>query len=408
MLIDFGFGEVAADDVLLDQDVAQLVMSTAVDVGADRAVDAAVDVLGQESVASAAPRMQPLTMAGATQAALKNDKKLLGEVHARVVERTELQEVELAKVERVKPRTVLYTAMLFVAVWVLIPQFADLPRILEQVRGANWAWAIPAVVFSMLTYVGAALALSASVKERLSVARTTLVTLGGSFVNRVTPAKVGGIALNMRYLQKQGVDTAVAASSIGLYQGVGIAVHLSLLLTFSLWAGRTVSISDFLPSGTVIFVVAAVVLVLIGVVIGVPKIRKLFRTVVRPQLAKIRASFVDLLRSPGRLVVLVFGSAILTLSYIGALWASIQAFGGGIPIAGIAVVFLAGASIASAAPTPGGIGAVEAALVAGLTALGLASTVAVPAVFLYRLATFWLPVIPGWIGFTVLQRRGDI
>jgi undecaprenyl-diphosphatase len=76
-----------------------------------------------------------------------------------------------------------------------------------------------------------------------------------------------------------------------------------------------------------------------------------------------------------------------------------------VSIAAIAVVFLAGASIASAAHTPGGIGAVEAALVAGLTALGLASDVAVPAVFLYRLATFWVPVIPGWIGFTILQRR---
>jgi uncharacterized protein (TIRG00374 family) len=408
MLIDFGFGEVAADDLLLDQDVAQLVVSTAVDVGAERAVDTAVAVLGPEAVAAASPRMQSLTLAGATQAALKKDKQLLGAVHARVVEKTDLREVELAKVERIKPRTVLYAAMLFVAVWVLIPQFADLPRVLEQVRGANWAWAVPAVVFSMLTYFGAALALSASVKQRLSVARTTLVTLGGSFVNRVTPAKVGGIALNMRYLQRQGVDPAVAASSIGLYQGVGIVVHLSLLLTFGLWAGRTVSISEFLPSGTIIFVISAVVLVLIGVAIGVPKVRKAFRTTVRPQLAKIRASFMDLLRSPGRLVVLVLGSAILTLSYIGALWASIEAFGGGIPIAGIAVVFLAGASIASAAPTPGGIGAVEAALVAGLTALGLASTVAVPAVFLYRLATFWLPVIPGWIGFTVLQRRGDI
>jgi len=388
--------------------VAQLVMSTAVDVGAERAVDTAVAVLGPEAVAAASPRMQSLTLAGATQAALKKDKQLLGAVHARVVEKTDLQEVELAKVERIKPRTVLYAAMLFVAVWVLIPQFADLPRVLEQVRGANWAWAVPAVVFSMLTYFGAALALSASVQQRLSVARTTLVTLGGSFVNRVTPAKVGGIALNMRYLQRQGVDPAVAASSIGLYQGVGIVVHLSLLLTFGLWAGRTVSISEFLPSGTIIFVISAVVLVLIGVAIGVPKVRKAFRTTVRPQLAKIRASFMDLLRSPGRLVMLVLGSAILTLSYIGALWASIEAFGGGIPIAGIAVVFLAGASIASAAPTPGGIGAVEAALVAGLTALGLASTVAVPAVFLYRLATFWLPVIPGWIGFTVLQRRGDI
>jgi undecaprenyl-diphosphatase len=105
---------------------------------------------------------------------------------------------------------------------------------------------------------------------------------------------------------------------------------------------------------------------------------------------------------------MVVGSAILTLSYVGALWASIQAFGGGVPLAGIAVVFLGGASLAAAAPTPGGIGAVEAALIAGLTAIGLSSAIAVPAVFLYRLATFWVPILPGWLGFHVLQRRGEI
>jgi uncharacterized protein (TIRG00374 family) len=408
MLIDFGFGEVAASDTLLDQDVAQLVVSTAVRVGAQRAVDAAITVVGADAVAAAAPRMQPLTLAGATQHALKKHRSLLEDIYARVVERTSLEEVEVAKVERIRPRTVVLAAMLFLAVWILIPQLADLPRILQQIEEANWVWAVPAVAFSMLTYVGAALALSASVAERLSVARTTLVTLGGSFVNRVTPAKVGGIALNLRYLQKQGVDTAVAASSIGLYQGVGITVHLSLLAIFAIWAGRTVSFTEFLPSGTVIFIVAAVVLVVIGVALGVPRLRHLLRTWVWPQLGKIKASLYDLLRSPGRLVVLVFGSALLTLSYIGALWASIEAFGGGLPIAGIAVVFLAGASIAAAAPTPGGIGAVEAALIAGLTALGLASAIAVPAVFLYRLATFWVPIIPGWIGFTILQRRGDI
>jgi uncharacterized protein (TIRG00374 family) len=408
LIIDFGFGEVAADDLLLNQDVAQLVVSTSVEAGAERAVAAAVDVVGPEAVAAAAPRMQPLLLAGATQSALKEQKGLLDAIYEQITATTHLQEVELAKVERVKPRTIFFAVMLFVAVWVLIPQFADLPRILQEVRGADWAWAIPALVFSMLTYVGAAMALSASVSERLSVAKTTLVTLGGSFVNRITPAKVGGIALNLRYLQKQGVDTAVAASSIGLYQGVGVAVHLSLLLAFTVWAGQTVSISDFLPSGTIIFIVTAVVLVLIGVVIAIPRIRRAFHTWVKPQMSKIGASLVDLMRSPLRLVVMVGGSAILTLSYVGALWASIQAFGGGLPVAGIAVVFLAGASIASAAPTPGGIGAVEAALVAGLTALGLASAVAVPAVFLYRLATFWVPVIPGWIGFSLLQRRGEI
>jgi undecaprenyl-diphosphatase len=212
----------------------------------------------------------------------------------------------------------------------------------------------------------------------------------------------------VRFLQKQGVETSVAAASVGLSQGVGMLVHISLLAVFAVWAGKTINYADLLPSGTVVLAVVAGALVIIGVAIGTPKLRRLFATKVKPQIGKIGANVRDLFRHPVRLLIMVTGSAILTLSYIGALWASIQAFGGGLPIAGIAVVFLAGASIASAAPTPGGIGAVEAALVAGLTALGLASAVAVPAVFLYRLATFWIPVLPGWAGFSVLQRRGDI
>jgi undecaprenyl-diphosphatase len=70
----------------------------------------------------------------------------------------------------------------------------------------------------------------------------------------------------------------------------------------------------------------------------------------------------------------------------------------------VGAVYLAGAAIAAAAPTPGGLGALEAALIAGLVAAGMDHTVAVPAVFLYRLATFWLPILPGWAAFAWLRR----
>jgi uncharacterized membrane protein YbhN (UPF0104 family) len=56
------------------------------------------------------------------------------------------------------------------------------------------------------------------------------------------------------------------------------------------------------------------------------------------------------------------------------------------------------------APTPGGLGALEAAVIAGLVAAGMDHTIAVPAVFLYRLATLWLPILPGWVAFSWLRR----
>jgi undecaprenyl-diphosphatase len=67
--------------------------------------------------------------------------------------------------------------------------------------------------------------------------------------------------------------------------------------------------------------------------------------------------------------------------------------------------FLVGSAVSQAAPTPGGLGAVEAALVDGLVAARLDNSVAVPSVFLYRLFTFWIPVLPGWLSFTWLQRN---
>ena len=88
-----------------------------------------------------------------------------------------------------------------------------------------------------------------------------------------------------------------------------------------------------------------------------------------------------------------------------AAYFSVVAFGGHLPFATVGAVYLVGSAVASAAPTPGGLGAVEAALIGGFVAAGLSNDVAVPAVFLFRLATFWLPILPGWICFTWLQRR---
>jgi len=65
-------------------------------------------------------------------------------------------------------------------------------------------------------------------------------------------------------------------------------------------------------------------------------------------------------------------------------------------------------AVAVAAPTPGGLGATEAALLAGLSVLGLPNEVGLPSVFLFRLATFWLPILPGWLALRALQRREAI
>jgi undecaprenyl-diphosphatase len=109
--------------------------------------------------------------------------------------------------------------------------------------------------------------------------------------------------------------------------------------------------------------------------------------------------------NPAKILALFTGSFSITMSYVFALWYSIAAFGGGIGFVGVTAVYLAGSALAQAAPTPGGVGAAEAALIAGLTTFGLNATVAVPAVFLFRIGTFWFPVLPGYIAYKRLEAR---
>jgi uncharacterized protein (TIRG00374 family) len=109
-------------------------------------------------------------------------------------------------------------------------------------------------------------------------------------------------------------------------------------------------------------------------------------------------------RSPVKLAMLFGGSTLVTLAYIMALNASVIALGGHVGIAKVGAVYLAASAVASAAPTPGNLGALEAALVAGLTGVGVAGGDAVAAVLTYRLATYWFPVLPGWVAWHLVQR----
>jgi undecaprenyl-diphosphatase len=81
-LIDFGFSELAADDVLLTGDVAELMASTATVMGADRAVAAAQAAVGPAAVRGAVARLRPALLSGATRTALAAQPGVLARVEA--------------------------------------------------------------------------------------------------------------------------------------------------------------------------------------------------------------------------------------------------------------------------------------------------------------------------------------
>jgi uncharacterized protein (TIRG00374 family) len=107
-------------------------------------------------------------------------------------------------------------------------------------------------------------------------------------------------------------------------------------------------------------------------------------------------------------ISLIYGQVGITMSFILTLAAAVAAFGGGVSFPEIGAAYLVAAALGSAAPTPGGLGAVEAALVGALTGYGMSSGTAVSAVLTFRLVTYWLPMLPGWLTFQQMQRREEI
>jgi undecaprenyl-diphosphatase len=192
---------------------------------------------------------------------------------------------------------------------------------------------------------------------------------------------------------------------MGLNVAAGAVVHIVLLFTFLAWAGKSNQNAFHVPSTSKILVVIAVVLALVGLAALTRRGRQLLRSHVWRFISTSWSSVVALSRSPSKMAALIGGSTLVTLFYICALASAAAAFDLNVSFAEIGAVYLGASIIAAAAPTPGGLGAMEAALVAGLTGVGVASGVAVAAVLSYRLLTYWLPILPGWLSFQVLEHH---
>jgi uncharacterized membrane protein YbhN (UPF0104 family) len=404
-IVDFSFSELGATQRQIALDVAELLASLAVIAGADRAVAGATAVIGPDGVAAAVPLLQPLALSAGTRRAIARHDGLLTQTRQAAAAASGRTDTELARIQRVRARTLLAIAAAAGGFYYLLPKLADVPSSWQAVQSANWAWVPLVIALSAVTYLAAAVALTGTIAQRIRFWPTVLAQGASSFINRVSPWYVGGMALNARYLQKSGVEASAGVTAVGVDSLAGAMVHLILMVIFFAWSGRAIGHVFKLPSTSKLLAILAVILAVIGIVLATRPGRRFASGTLVPQLRTAAASLRRVAQNPGKMTTLFGGSALITLAYIGAFSASVEAFGGGPGIVVLAAVYLAAAAVADASPTPGGLGAMEAALVAGLTGVGVANGPAVSAVLMYRLATFWLPVAPGWLCWRVLQRR---
>lgn len=404
-IIGLRSGEIAATDLALRLDLAQLLTTLALRVGPERAVGTAASVLGADALAGCLPLLQRVALSRSTRNTLRHHRDLLTRIREQILAlHPEIEVVPVVRLERFRARTIFSIVGAAVAGYFVLTQLSDvdLGHLLAQ---ASWGWAAVGLAASAVTFLAAAFMLIGFVPERLPVWRTVLVQLAASFAKLVAPAAVTGVAINTRFLQRSGVRPGPAVASVGASQLTGMVVHILLLVVFGFITGSSRdTTSDLAPSRTVVVVLLAAG-VLTGVAAAIPRIRRMVARRLRSSFAGVLPRLLDVLQSPKKILTGLGGTLLLTVGFVICLDASIRAFGGTLPWTAVVIVYLTGNALGSAAPTPGGLGAVEGALSLGLTLSGLPAETATSAVLLFRLLTFWLPVLPGWAAFTYLQRR---
>ena len=402
-LLEPGDGDVAASDLQIRLDLAQLSVTMALVVGAERSAALARRKLGSAAVASLVPLLQPVVLHRTTRAALRRHKDVLPTLRKRFVGSSPDVEVPPEQLERIRPRAVITLVAAVFAAYILIGQF-NRRDFIPVLRHSEWRWVLAALALSAITYVAAALSLTGFVLEKLHFVRTLLVQLAGNFVTLVTPAAVGGVALNIRYLNKAKVAPADAASSVGVSQVFAFVLHLLLLVGFVVLTGGSPSKSVRVPSWS--YIAIAVLGTIVLGVLALPAGRRLVRSRVAPALGQVIPRLLDVAQRPAKLAEGIGGALLLTFAYIVCLQVSVLAVGSHAPFFAVGVVYLTGSAISSVVPTPGGIGIAETALAAGLGAVAHVSTgYALSAVLLFRLVTFYLPAALGWVALNYLQRH---
>ena len=404
-LLHITSGSVAMSDLQRRIDLADMLISLSLIASPEAAVKSAQTVFTQSDIADALPALQVFALSSANRKLLRKQRGLLGHIRELVAAEAPATTLQSVTLERLQPRKLITLVLAFVAGYLLLGQIGDVD-ILNLLTSANYNWVGFAIAMTIITYIGSAMALLGFVVERLSLWRTFLAQWAASFATLISPPALGTVAVNGRYLQREGLPATAAGATVAVSQALAFLVHIGLLFVAGYLTGSNQDFT-FDPPREVVVGVASVALLLL-VILPLPKVRRYLVSIARPRISEVVPRFVTLSQQPAKLAVGIGGMFILNLAFCAVLVASVYAFDGSGSIAAISLVYLAGSTLGQVAPTPGGIGAVEAVMTAGLIAIGIDPGIALSSVLLFRLLTFWIPTVPGWFAFQYLLKRGSL
>jgi undecaprenyl-diphosphatase len=394
-----------ATDRQRDVDIAQLLAASAAAAGDDRAVHAALDGVGRDAVVDAIPMLQPNALAWVTRDVLdEREGDALEVLRDRAAEAAGVEAPMLRERFRVNPRQLLMAVGALVAVAFLLSRVGDPVEFWDSIRGANWWYVLLAVGLGVATDVAFAVAFLGTVPVRIPLWPSIELQSSMSFSNLAVPVAADA-AIQIRFLQRNGLDLASAVAIGGVLSSVTEIVVQGGLFVVALWLSPDSIDFGRIDTGQIVVVVLVAVF-LIGVaaaiVFGIQRVRR----AVLPRFVRAARSMWTALASPTRIALLVVGNVTAQCLYAASLLACLAAFGASINFWTLVAVNIGITLIASLVPIPGGGTAVSAVGLSGfITAFGVPAPAAAAAVIAHQVAVSYLPAVPGWFATNDLVKK---
>ncbi|MFC4950754.1 lysylphosphatidylglycerol synthase domain-containing protein [Pseudonocardia sp. GCM10023141] len=402
-ILGLTFGKIGASPLRCAQDLAEVLVSVTSVVGVERAVRSACRSVPAARLEPAMAHLQPLALPRRIRTQLARERYELTELRGRLAEEIDRPVPTLRS--PVRPATVVGLLLLGAAVYAVLPLVSSVGEVAAALREADRAWLAVATGTGLVAILLSAVSILGSSPITLPFWRTTGVQLAAAFTGRTTPGGIGFFGINVAFLERLGVRRASAVGATVLNVAAGSVVGALCCVAGLLALGASTVVRDLrIPLGWPLAAGAVGVAVAVAAVLASPFGR---RTILRPGRV-IARELGATLRRPVRATQLFGGALGHVLASGAGLVASLAAFGETLPVVGVLAVFMVAQTLGHLLPIPGGIGPVEAMMIGGLVTLGAGPSVAVAAVLVCRLLTYWLPVLPGIALFRYLQHRSVI
>jgi uncharacterized protein (TIRG00374 family) len=297
----------------------------------------------------------------------------------------------------------LFSLLLFALFGIAVySQASTVIHSVHMIRHAQPTPIVGAFLCVVATYLCAAATYYFLTKGTLPYWRTCTVQLAAMFINRLLPSGIGAIGANFAYLKRQKFRSSEAVTIVSLNNLLGFAGHgLVLVFTLAVYGSSLPAVA--LPHGFKKIAIGLACILAIGLL--VITLRGSVKRKAGSLLRDIRVQLVSYKQQPQYLLLALGSSTLLTLANIGTLALCVVALGSQVSFVVIVLAFTFGISAGAALPTPGGIGGVEAGIAAALIAYHVPPAQAIGAVIVFRLASYWLPLLIGGVAFVVSQRR---